>query len=133
MPWKVSAPPDVSFVEVSLSGEIPRVEMTAAIGAIITEARASGRDLALADCSGFLGGQQLLDTYLLANARSKKTEHVFRKEAIVVPKAPKASQLVEFWKAYMGNHGFDVRSFSSRKAAIAWLVETKRPPEAKLA
>ena len=122
MSCTVTKDPQAPYVEMVLSGNVPAHEVTSGLAQTLELMAASRCALVLADCSTLTGGHSISD--LFARAENASGESAVRgcREAIVLPSLPSAQELARFWETVCVNRGIDVRSFTEREAAVAWLT-----------
>lgn len=122
MPWECIVPPDVPYVETIVSGMITGEDLKASFFQNIAQAKASGRELLLADCRNIEGGHDIANIILLVELRRMEVDFRFRKEAVIIPTAEKMKNNTSFWETSSVNRGFNVRNFADRQSAIDWLL-----------
>lgn len=122
MPWHVVNHPALEVVEVAFVGAMTTEEVTAAAQASLSALAQAGTRLLLADCTQLDGGQSLADLYFLARDVQHLPGATSMCEAIVLPSLPGARSAVSFWETTALNSGLNVRAFTSRADALAWLA-----------
>lgn len=109
------------LVEVVFRGQVSEAELRRAVDDTISLAANHQTCLCLADCLGLGGGHSFTDLYdLVALLEARKLGPQFR-EAILLPANPAAAEQVRFYETACFNRGINVRIFSDRAEAIAWL------------
>lgn len=123
MPWHVIPIAAHPVVELQLTGLMTSAELTEAVAETVRAVREHGVARVLADCRTLAGGHSVFDLYSLASSVADHTAGRSFKEAVILPDNPRAAELANFWKTTCFNRGLQVRIFSDRETAVAWLVE----------
>lgn len=76
----------------------------------------------LADCSGLKQGSSILELYSLGNFYVEINVERGTRQAVILPNVKKIENELRFYETVTRNRGFDVRVFSDREKAIAWLL-----------
>ncbi len=121
MPWTVTIPEQVAYVEATISGKLSVEDLFGSFDASLSAAQSSGRKLLLADLSNFGGGPSILDLMELAEKRHMDPERRFSRIAMVMPPIESAAKLVLFSETAFANQGMKSNSFAERSLAVAWL------------
>jgi hypothetical protein len=126
MTWSVIYHPDLGMVETVYDGMLSGQDIAQAAQATMVQAQAAGSLLVLANCAGLQGGHTLADLYFLArDVQQMPTAQRFH-EAVLLPTAPAARATAQFWETTAANCGLQVRAFTERGAALAWLEQHRR-------
>ena len=124
MSWHLEMTEHASFpiLETHYVGVLSPSQLSAAVHATIDGARAMTRPLLLGNCTALAGGHSPFDLYadMLLSAGLAGTF----KEAVLLPALPGPIEDVRFWETTCLNRGINVRVFTERDAAVAWLVST---------
>lgn len=122
MPWSASLDPRYPVIETIYSGHLSPAELGEAFEAARKLVFDSGRSLVLADCTGLQGGHSVTDLYHLAETFAKVTMEHPVKEAVLLSEMPNTAGMARFWETTCYNRGINVRVFTEREGAIAWLM-----------
>jgi len=122
MGWKVSFISEHNIVETAFFGTMKKSELDDAIKATLEECASRKVLKILADCSGLQGGHSLFDLYEKINVLNEMGLDKNIREALIMPEEQLQQDKIEFWELALGNKGFTVRAFYSRKDAIDWLA-----------
>lgn len=123
MPWCVNHDAKLPFLETRYSGVLTPAELSAAVQATINMVRTHELYQLLGDCTALEGGHSVFDLYALVDVLLATGLAHRIKEAIVLPTLPMATEKVEFWELACMNRGVQVRIFTDRQSAIAWLAQ----------
>jgi hypothetical protein len=121
MPWQATLADNSAFVELIYSGNVGPKELQEALAAAADLSRRSKAALFLADCSSMIGGHSLMDLFHLISTFPENGINRLHKEAILLPENESAMENVRFFEVACQNRGFNVRSFRTRRDALAWL------------
>lgn len=122
MPWSVSLDPRYPVIETIYSGHLSPAELEEAFEAARKLVFDSGRSLVLADCTDLEGGHSVTDLYHLAETFAKVTMEHPVKEAVLLSEMPNPAGMARFWETTCYNRGINVRVFTDREGALAWLT-----------
>ncbi len=123
MSWSASLDPRYPVIETVYSDQLTPRELGDAFEATRNLVISSGRSLLLADCSGLRGGHSVTDLYHLAETFAKVTMEHPVKEAVLLSEMPNTAGMARFWETTCYNRGINVRVFTEREGAIAWLMD----------
>ena len=122
MPWSVDFDAATGVVQSVFVGELSPAELMAALAATIEASRNNESRRVLADCSALTNGHSLVDLYDAAVAAAADPNTLPLREAVLVPTSAEAADLVSFWETAATNRGLQVRAFTDRADALAWLT-----------
>ena len=122
--WLVQYHAPLAVVETEFRDSLSPTELVAAVRDAVAVARAHGAHLFLADCLRLTGGHSVFDLFALAERLPELGLPRGSREALIMPSAPGAAFDAEFWETVCRNRGFEVRGFTSREQALAWLANT---------
>ncbi len=123
MPWHAFIHRELPLVEVTFTGLLTAAELHAAASETYALTTQSGHYLILGDCSGMAhGGHSVFDLYDAAKGFTTLPRAKALKEAVIVPQIPDSSERASFWETTCFNHGLQVRLFTDRTSALAWLL-----------
>jgi hypothetical protein len=125
MPWSVDFDAASGVVQSVFAGELSRAELMAALAATIDTTRDKESRRVLADCSALTNGHSLFDLYDAAVAAAADSNTLPLREAVLIPKSAAAADLVSFWETAATNRGLQVRAFTDRAEALAWLTDAR--------
>jgi hypothetical protein len=134
MPFEINALPEISAIEIRMSGKLTIEELRSLTVEVTALAKRTGLRRALADCRDYEGGASLGELYFLTKDLTERAPRVRGPEAIIAPKSPRAAADVEFYAMAARNRGSNVWVFATREAAIEWLrydgrADSRRPAE----
>jgi hypothetical protein len=121
MPWNVQLSQDREYIGIRYYGTVTSDELTEALIAASTLAHSTKEYRFFADCSEMTGGHSIVDLYDLI--RKYETNGISRimREAVLLPQTPEAVPEVQFYETASFNNGYNVKLFSVREEALAWL------------
>lgn len=122
MPWSVDFDAATGVVHSVFVGELSRAELMAALAATLEATRSEQSRRVFADCSALTSGHSLVDLYDAAVSAAADPEALPLREAVLIPKSEAAADLVSFWETAATNRGLQVRTFTDRAEALAWLT-----------
>ncbi|MFN8603570.1 MAG: hypothetical protein U0842_24100 [Candidatus Binatia bacterium] len=122
MPWSVDLDSATGVVHSVFVGELSRAELMAALTATLEATRSGQSRRVFADCSALTNGHSLVDLYDAAVSAAADPKAVPLREAVLVPNSEAAADLVSFWETAARNRGLEVRTFTDRAEALAWLT-----------
>ena len=124
MPYSVEYLEEQGVVETVYAGALSTAEFNEAV--VATADTAAGRLCTrfLSDCRGLEVGEHspTLDIWALAEFLARLPPGTFEREALLLPAAAAAGEDIRFYETTCRNRGLDVRVFSSRDEALAWLA-----------
>lgn len=123
MSWSATLSSDLPIIETRYVGVMTPSELSDAVQETLRLVQTSGRTLLVGDCSQLVGGHSITDLYRLAASLEASGMVNKLKEAVLLPSVPEANETAEFWETVSHNRGMDVRLFSDRQSALAWLFE----------
>lgn len=121
MPYKVKALPELSAIEVDLSGRLTIEDLRLVAAEVLFLATQTGFRRALADCRNYLGGADLGQVAFLTAQVSDRPVSDRGIEAFIAPADRDAAADVQFYVRMAGYLGTRVQIFATREAAIQWL------------
>jgi hypothetical protein len=121
-PWHVEFQETLGCVELAFRGYVTLDHLIVANRTALALAAAHGTVRVLADCSALLGGHSVFDLYEVARNLEQFGATALVQEAVVVPAAPGAAEVVRFWVTAAANRGMRVQAFDDRPSAEAWLT-----------
>ena len=77
----------------------------------------------LTDLTTLVGGHSIVDLYVLVDEIHRRGLAGRYREAIILPKAAATAEMAGFWETACTNRGIEVRLFTDRAKAKAWLVD----------
>ncbi len=122
MPYEVKPLPELSAIEVKLSGRLTIEDLRLIAAEVISLAAQTGFRRALADCRDYLGGARLGQVALLTEQLSNRPISDRGIEALIAPADRDAAADVQLYARMAGNLGTKVQVFATREAAIQWLT-----------
>ncbi len=123
MPWSIVEPPGSEIVEVIYSGTIPPPELAAVVKQLLDRLEKKERVRMLTDLTTLVGGHSIVDLYVLVDEIHRRGLAGRYREAIILPKAAATAEMAGFWETACTNRGIEVRLFTDRAKAMAWLVD----------
>ncbi|MDK9699790.1 MAG: hypothetical protein OEM52_06580 [bacterium] len=123
MPWGAQYNSVLKCVELNYIGQVSAKDLFDAFIVAGNLAQENNTIKFLADCTLLTGGHTLADVFTLISNYSAGGVHVRFREAILLPKQEAAVQEVAFYETACLNRGFDVKVFTNRAEAEAWLVK----------
>jgi hypothetical protein len=121
MPFEINARPEISAIEIRMSGRLTIEELRTLIVEVTSLAKTTGIRRALADCRDYEGGTSLGEVYFLTKDITERAAHLRGPEAIIAPTSTRAAADVEFYAMAARNRGSNVCVFATREAAVEWL------------
>ncbi len=123
MSWSVSHLESLGIVETRLDGVVSGDDLRAATSEGIALAKDNGLSRGLVDCSDQEKTGSMVD--LIELPRQYSEEGLSRETciALVIPENRELREIADFYETVCVNRGWQVRTFKTRKQAIAWLVE----------
>jgi hypothetical protein len=111
-------------VETVYAGVLSPEQFNAAVAATADTAAEHLCTRFLSDCRDLESGDRstTLDIWALADFLAKLPAGTFEREALLLPAAVAAVEDIRFYETTCRNRGLDVRVFSTRDEALAWLV-----------
>lgn len=129
MPWNVTSVKEPMRLELTLTGRVTPGELRQAAQECMHRATSDQVWLVLADCLQMEGGHSIFDLHALADfLHATGLAHRIR-EAVVAPEQGPFQDVVKFWETTCFNRGIQVRLFSGRNAALAWLSSSANPAD----
>ncbi len=123
MAWAASYNNDHNLVELIYKGKVTPADLHEALQAAVKLARENNSILFLADCSEMEGGHSVIDLYGLIALYESVGLQLKMKEALLLPLLKSSKEDVKFYETACLNKGFNVKVFSSKDKALAWLNE----------
>ena len=124
MPYSVEYLEEPGVVETVYAGALSTAEFNEAV--VATADTAAGRLCTrfLSDCRELEVGEHspTLDIWALAEFLAQLPPGTFEREALLLPAAAAAGEDIRFYETACRNRGLDVRVFSARDEALAWLA-----------
>jgi hypothetical protein len=124
LPFSVAYLGEPGVIETVYTGILSPAEFNQAVTATADAAAEHLSTRFLSDCTGLESGDQsaTLDIWALAEFLSSLPPGTFEREALLVPPGTRAGHDIRFYETTCRNRGLDVRIFSSRADALAWLA-----------
>lgn len=122
MPYEVKPLPELSAIEVKLSGRLTIEDLRLIAAEVMSLATQTGFRRALADCRDYLGGARLGQVALLTAQVGDRPASDRGIEALIAPADRDAAADVQLYARMAGNLGTNVQVFATRAAAIQWLT-----------
>ena len=122
MPYEVKALPELLAIEVKLSGRLAIEDLRSVAAEVLSLADQTGFRRALADCRNYLGGAGLGQVCFLTAQVTDRPVSMRGVEAFVAPVDPEAAADVQFYINMAGALGTRVQMFTTREAAIRWML-----------
>jgi len=110
------------ILEVIYSGAVKPMELIKNVKANIELAIKSGISRFLTDTRELDNSTTPIDAYELVKMYQKLGIGEGWKEAILLPELPDSAALMVFYETVSQNRGFDVKVFTNRDDAVAWLT-----------
>lgn len=123
VPWEIAPDSGDGYLVVTFAGTLTPDELGAAVRATLAEMTRRGCFTLLADCTALAGGHSIVDLYYLVDVVVATGFAHKIKEAVVTSDLTDPPENVRFWETTARNRGIEVRAFTERAAAIAWLRE----------
>jgi hypothetical protein len=123
MAWAASYNNDHNLAELIYEGKVTPADLHEALLAAVKLARENNSILFLADCSEMEGGHSVVDIYGLIALYESVGLQLKMKEALLLPLLKSSKEDVKFYETACLNKGFNVKVFSSKDKALAWLNE----------
>ena len=121
MPWNAILADDGRRIETTYTGHVNPAELQASFEAMVALVREAGHGRILADTTLMEGGHSVIDLYFLADAILATGLGPKIREAMLMPSLPDTAEKVRFWETTCANRGLNVRIFTDRGEALAWL------------
>jgi hypothetical protein len=124
LPFSVAYLEELGVIETVYAGNLSPAEFNEAVAATADAAAEHLCTRFLSDCTGLETGDQsaTLDIWALAEFLSSLPPGTFEREALLLPPGAAAGDDIQFYETTCRNRGLDVRIFSSRAVALAWLA-----------
>jgi len=122
MPWDVRYIEESNVVETRYSGRLTTDELHDVVVATFELGKARGTHSFLGDCSELGAPDSLVDIYTLVKFYETLPVDPGAKEALVLPAAQAVQHDLGFYETVAQNRGFNVRLFTDREHALAWLT-----------
>jgi hypothetical protein len=122
MPWDVRYIEESNVVETRYSGRLTTDELHEVVVATFELAKARRTHMYLGDCSELGAPDSLLDIYSLVKFYETLPVDPGAKEALVLPATQAVQDDLGFYETVAQNRGFNVRLFTEREQALAWLT-----------
>jgi hypothetical protein len=122
MPWQVQLLPQQPIVETLYAGHLTSEELHAAVTASLQEAKTHRVTRLLSDCTTLEGGHNFADLFDLAENLQNDDFAFSLREAVLLPPTGPGVEMVKFYETTCRNRGLEVRIFTDRTQAIAWLM-----------
>jgi hypothetical protein len=122
MPYSVTALPELSAIEVKLSGRLTIEELRRVTAEVLLLADETKYRRALADCQSYLGGASLGQVFFLTQQVADRPAASRGVEAFVAPDDPHAAADVQFYINMTSAMGTRAQMFPTRQAAIQWML-----------
>ncbi|MBX7059029.1 MAG: STAS/SEC14 domain-containing protein [Leptospirales bacterium] len=123
MPYTVTYLNEWQVVQIAYEGEVSPADLEAALYQAAALAQEHGTEKFLADCSLMEGGHSVTDLFSTVHSLDEAKISHQMKEAIVFDPASTMAQYISFYETAAMNRGYNVRLFSDRSAALAWLKD----------
>lgn len=131
MPYEVKPSPELSAIEVRLSGRLTIEDLRLVAAEVMSLAAQTGFRRALADCRDYLGGAGLGQVSFLTAQVSNRPARDRGIEAFIAPADRDAAADVQFYVRMAGYLGTKVQAFATREAAIQWLTTRHQHEESR--
>ena len=129
MPWNLTIQPEPRRLELTFSGRVAPADLRVAAAECIRRAKQEELWLVLADCRELEGGHSIFDLHALADfLHTTGLAHRIR-EAVLAPEQGQFQEVVRFWETTCFNRGIQIRLFSDREVALAWLSSFANPAD----
>jgi hypothetical protein len=122
MPWQVKLLAEQKIVETIYAGHLTPAELISAVESSMSQAKVARATRLLSDCTDLVGGHNFADLFKLAETLQADAFALSLKEAVLVPPSGPGVEMVQFYETTCLNRGLDVRVFTDRAQAIAWLL-----------
>ena len=124
MPSEVTLRSDATppFIEARYHGRVTAEQLNEAATQIVAYLDCLAPLRLLADCTDLRGGHSVVDLYYTADWIARDPRLRDLREAVLMPSAGPQVHDGEFWANACGNRGINVRVFTDRAAALAWLL-----------
>lgn len=122
MPYEIETLPELSAIEVKLSGRLTIEDLRLVAAEVLFLATQTGFRRALADCRKYLGGAGLGQVAFLTAQVCNRPGNDRGVEAFIAPTDPNAAADVQFYVRMAGYLGTRAQVFTTREAAIQWLT-----------
>jgi len=122
MPYSVTALPELSAIEIKLSGKLSIEELRLVAAEVLYMAEQTGFRRALADCRDYLGGASLGQVYFLTEQVTDRATTARGVEAFIAPTDRYVAADVQFYVNMASARGTKVEIFPTREAAIQWML-----------
>ena len=114
--------PGTPVVETVYAGHVGREDLERLAQQTFELAQAHGATRVLSNCERLQGGHTYADLMHVAMTYAPRAARDAVREAVVLPVDPASTAAIRFWETAAANRGLNVRLFSDRDAALAWLV-----------
>jgi hypothetical protein len=124
VPYSVEYLEEPGVVETVYAGALSTVEFKEAVAATADTAAECLCTRFLSDCRELEAGEEspTLDIWALAEFLAQLPPGTLEREALLLPAAAAAGEDIRFYETACRNRGLDVRVFSERDEALAWLA-----------
>ncbi len=123
MPYEVGPLPELSAIEIKLSGRLTIEDLRSIAAEVMSLATQTGFRRALADCRDYLGGARLGEVALLTAQVGGRPASARGVEALIAPADRDAAADVQLYVTMARNLGTEVQVFPTREAAVQWLTK----------
>jgi hypothetical protein len=124
MPYSVTTLPELSAIEVKLSGRLAIEDLRRVTAEVLLLADETQYRRALADCRDYLGGASLSQVFFLTQQLGDRPAISRGVEAFVAPADPHAAADVQFYVNMTSATGTRAQMFPTRQAAIQWMLKS---------
>ena len=121
MPYTITKHPDPSRIEIKYSGIITGEDLVNAINEFVTINADKRYLLVLTDLSELSISPSLLNVYDRIEMYEKLDISKETTEAVIIPISAFAKETVKFYDTACLNRGYNVKLFSTKDEALAWL------------
>ncbi len=123
MPWSYQLTNERQIVEVVYSGNVTADELRESTSTLIQMEKQDGLNRFLIDTSNMVLDAALVDIYNLP-AKQYTDEQADRNArlALIMASTPREKEAAQFYETACVNRGFDVKAFTERQQAFAWLA-----------
>lgn len=122
MPWKTNVLESPKCVEIAYIGNVTPEELYMALKNSVLLSRENNTILFLSDCTDMIGGHSVVDLYGLIGMFDNLDLSPDSKEAIIMKSLQSSIQEIKFYETACKNRGFNVKIFTGREDAVAWLA-----------
>jgi hypothetical protein len=124
MPYSVTALPELSAIEVKLSGKLTIEDLRRVTAEVLLLADETRYRRALADCHDYVGGASLGQVFSLTRQLGDRPVASRGVEAFIAPADPRAAADVQFYVNMTSSTGTRAQMFPTRQAAIEWMLKS---------